>query len=124
MVLRVQNTLEGEFAQVFACCIDSAIDLALPALPEGRAVQNFPSAANRLARVPRAFTAFLSFLCQAIPCAPTFSMQDEMAFFDKRPKMLFQRIAIDASDLDHFPNADAPMLARIVEDLHGQFRQI
>lgn len=125
MALGVQNTLERKLALMFARCIDSAIDLALTSLPRGRAVQNFPSAPKQLAHAPPAFTAlWWSLLCQAIPRASALTVQDKMALFDKRPKMLLQRVAIDAGDLDHFPDADAAMLARIVEDLHRQFRQI
>lgn len=51
-------------------------------------------------------------------------MQNEMPLLDKSPEMLLQRIPADACSLAHFTDAHAPMLARIVENLHGQLRQI
>jgi hypothetical protein len=46
-----------------------------------------------------------------------------MALLDELPKMLFEGVAAGTSQLDDLSDANAPMFANLIQDLHGKIRQ-
>ena len=46
-----------------------------------------------------------------------------MALLDELPKMLFEGVAAGTSQLDDLSDANAPMFASLIQDLHGKIRQ-
>jgi len=47
----------------------------------------------------------------------------QVTFVDKSAELLFQGVAAGPGQFDHLARADPAMLARVLENAHGQFRQ-
>jgi len=71
--------------------------------------------------VGKNFGRHTDLLPQAIPNAASLAVHDEMAFLNQHPKMIFQRITTGAGDPDHIADADAAMVAGLIENPDGQF---
>src|SRR5664280_1214302 len=46
-----------------------------------------------------------------------------MTLLDELPKMLFEGVAAGTGQLDDLSDANAPMFASLIQDLHGKIRQ-
>lgn len=61
---------------------------------------------------------------QCVPRGAAASVPGQMSARDQLPEVRLERVAADAGEPDHLADADAAMLACVVEDPYGQIRQI
>jgi hypothetical protein len=50
-------------------------------------------------------------------------MMGKVPLFHETAKMVFQSVAAGTGDVNHIPDGDAAMLARMIENLNGQLGQ-